>query len=361
MITRRSALALAALLPATNFPRRLDVEEIEHVAVATPEINNYSLSPDGSKIFGTVRNLDLEVLDIATNRIIARVRLEYNEPAVSGAELFSFTWSPDSRRLAWSMARQVMMGDSDLNVLDIETSAVDSLTAEGFATNSDRLKTDAVVYIDVYPTWLNNDVLLFARSEGLASPTPPSINSINIADGSIEPFVDLAEMNIERVATPIHRVADGRLVLQATFESRDSGIIVIAPDGTMERVNTEAIFLPSLLDANESHAVVLDGAVGRYALVPLDGEGETVFADEFFSNTSEPVALAGSPICGPNANEFAALVEGEDAHRVVIMRDGERRSLGKLDKSVLSPLLDWQGDRILVGDREKYWLIDVTD
>ena len=361
MITRRTAVALAALLPAIRLPSRLDVEEIEHNAFDTTEVNNYSLSPDSSKIFGTLRNLELAVIDVATNEVILTTNTEENELALKAVDLTSVRWSPDSTRLAYSMATGTTMRDSDINVLDAETGEITGLTAEGFANETDRLKTDAEVFNDLFPAWQDDETLLFVRTEGIQPVDPPHVCTVNLADGTVESVVDLGEAEIVGVEGLVHLVSDDRLVLQATFESRDSGIIVVATDGTVEQVNTEAIILPSLLDANESHAVMFDSAVSRYALVPLDGSGDIEYADEYFSLSPEPVTVVSAPICGPNANEFAVLTEADDIQRVLIMRDGERRSLGKLDKPAISPLLDWQGDTLFIGDREKYWLIDVAE
>ena len=361
MITRRTAVALAALLPAIRLPSRLDVEEIEHNAFDTTEVNNYSLSPDGSKIFGTLRNLELAVIDVATNEVILTTNTEENELALKAVDLTSVRWSPDSTRLAYSMSTGTTKRDSDINVLDAETGEITGLTAEGFANETDRLKTDAEVFNDLYPVWQDDETLLFTRTEGIQPVDPPQICTVNLNDGEVETLFDLGEMEIMSVDGPIHLLTDGQLVLQATFESRDSGIVVIAPDGTHQRLNLESIPSPALLHAGPSHAVVLDMATFRYALVPLNGDGEIEFADEFFSNTVESVTTASAPICGPNANEFAMLTKSDDIQRVVIMRDGERQDLGKLDKPAISPLLDWQGDTLFIGDREKYWLIDVAE
>jgi hypothetical protein len=359
MISRRlfAALPLAAPLVRASM-RRLDIEDMRHEPLDVGRITILSLSPDG-KVLASIKYPNrLCFLDATTL-----------EPLATGEQLDelkaidrdSVHWSPDSKRIAFSLDAWRLMQESDIFVADVATATITNVTAEDRTEEAASLMATPDALIDVYPRWLNDATLLFARHDGSDGEVATcDICTLLVESGRIETVVPLQPHGYRFVTSPPILRADSSMIMTVQGDDQASEIIIVDANGEVSPLAIQGVQAPVLVSANATHAVVQDRASGGSLLVPIDDPMATMpFGDVFAYG--DGYEFIGQPAVASDPETYAgiAISRSSKKYRLFTLINGKRQDRGYLGGDVRAPACQLVGNTLLVVEPRNAWLISL--
>lgn len=355
MLSRRKFAALAAAIPFMQIPR-LDIRDtkIEPLDVGRTAI--LSISPDASILMGVrVRNR-LVFLDATSLEEIA-LGEQMDELAV--IDPASISWSPDGSRLAFSLVAWRTMTDSDIFIAEAATATITNATAEGHDDEAASLLDAEDVRIDLFPQWLDDSTLIFARHENLeADNFTCELCTLDTESHAVTAWASLDTAGYRFVNSPLHVRTDGSVVAMLQAGSEPGEIAIVSAEGDVSPVTIEGVAAPMLVDANDTHAIVLDRQAFGYWLVPLDDPATATPMQDLFQ-TEVVYTIVGEPCLGPGPDAIAAVVDTGEKIRVFTWVDGEQRDRAHLQRGNPTARCTWHGDAVLMTSRENAWLLPI--
>lgn len=359
MIDRRAFVALTASIPFASPLPRLDLPDPRHSALNTEGVRLLGISPDASVLVGTRNREQISFLDAETRFPISESEAL---PEVALIDESSVAWSPDGSKFAFSLNAWVVMRDSDIFVVDVFSGEVSNVTPEGHDREADSLLDMTDVQVDMYPVWLDDTTLLFARHENF----PPDsgdmqtrLVSLNLETGEVQPCADLTAAGIRYVAGPMIQPADEWIIFTGDDAENEFHLFSAAPDGTIATIDTGELRTFRLVDANETHAVVIDPASFETWYVSLHTDEAMVPLWEHFE-LPESTAPMSNPVLGPEPHDLAVILrtQGENPS-LYRFSDRESKELAQLVGDADAPVCHWAEDQILVTSRKDSWLVDL--
>lgn len=319
MIHRRNLLAGAIAAPflAAAFRPAAAQSAVELLDVDDVEI--LGLSPDASILVGRLNLEQLVFLDAETLEELSTTDVD---PAFGDIEEQSVTWNGAGTHIAFSLASWLTMIDSDIYTVEATTGEVINLTP-GDPENRSLLNNSEAL-IDLYPTWIDDETLVFGRHQYLDETIACDLYTITTGGGEPAHLVDLAAGDILYVSAPITPLSDGRFVTLTDTADRRGAVTIIDPAGAIERPEMPFEPRPDLIDANDTHCIVTDLTTpGSIWMVPYDDP--TAALDIYDVFELEPTApLYSFPIFGPEA-ESIVWVAGSEPAVMIRDADGVRR------------------------------------
>ncbi len=357
MLSRRTLMALTAIAPIAPLPR-LDIPDnhIEPLDVGRTSI--LAISPDASLLVGIESGDHLVFLDAAT----LEVRAE-SDPLdeLRLVDRLSVRWSPDSARVAFSLDAWRMGRDSDIFIADVATATITNATPEGDEEEAPSLLDAGDVQIDMYPCWLDDTTLMFARnyvdSDG---DRVVGFHTLDVQTGTTSPRELQGAGSYEYVASPIFSRTDGSFVTGVMGSGNASDIITVSADGESTPVPMDGVSDPILIDASDTHLLLWDAAAATVVMVPVDDPASAIPVADLFETTDQPV-VAGFPCFGPYAVSLAAVVKYGEKMRLFLWTNGALRDCGYLTGVAADIQVQWAGDRILMAQRSDAWLFTLED
>lgn len=359
MIDRRTLIGLTAALPFTNATARLDMADPRHDALNTEGVKLIGISPDGAVLVGIRNREQVCFLDATTRFLISESEAI---PEISMLDELSHAWSPDGTRFAFSINTWMVMRDSDIFVVDVESGEVSNVTAEGHEREADSLMEVTDVQLDMYPVWRDNETLLFARHENF----PPdsgnysvSLVTMDVETSYVEPFADLSPFGIEYVVGPMVQQSNGNLIFHGQNLGNVNRLTSVSTDGAVTEIEIDQTRVLRFVDANDTHAIVRNPETYELLWVPLDSDDEAVpLWDEHTLEAG--FTQLSDPVFGPGPNEWAILLRTNQEHPSLYRyRDGEGREIAQLVGEIETPVIHWAGDSILITGRRDAWLVDL--
>lgn len=359
MISRRlfAALPLAVPLAHGSLPR-LDIEDIRHEPLDVGRTTVLSLSPDGTTLAGIQARNRLCFLNASTLEVLA-IGTQMDELQL--IDRASVHWSPDGTRIAFSLDAHRGMHDSDIFVADSASAAITNITAEGQADETAPLMDTNDVLIDLYPRWVDNAALLFARHDSSDGEVATcNLCTLAVESGVVETAVSLQSHDYRFVTSPPILRVDGSMIMTVQGGARASEIVIVDADGEVSPVAVESMQAPVVVSANETHVVVQDRAAFGSLLIPLDDPGTArPFGDIFGYGTG--YQFIGQPAIASAPERYAAVAisDSSDKYRVFTIIDGKRRDRGYLGGEVSNPTCHLVGGFLLIEEARNAWLIDL--
>lgn len=357
MYSRRTLLSWtmsgAALVPG-NLNARAQ-EEIDNTDLGETQV--LGLSPDASTIVcWTYRGQhQLEFLDRTT---LETKTTTDAVPETTRIDTRSLVWNDAGTHVALSLDAWKTFGDSDIIVAEAATGEIWNLTPEGNEDSDDPVIYDPKVFVDVYPTWMDDETLVFARHVFRDESNSLDLMQIPISGGEPEQVLDLADSDWQYVSGPMHRLLDGRLVTVLTDSENESSIAVIQQDGTVDTLPLSFDQFPLLTDANDNYCLVINGAIdGRNLKISYDDPDGYVDLKELF-NTEQKSVSRSVPIFGP-AEESILWVAGEDS--TILIHDGDDvREVGRLPSGVNIDRAFWEQSTAVLCQGILTWIVDTA-
>lgn len=326
------------------------------------DVKLLSISPNGSTLLGREGD-SLVFLDANSFEVIAQSDIS---DVASQIDEESFTWSPDGSMVAFSLLTWVQFIDSDIFTIEVETGTLVNITDEDGDGEPDSLlniENADDLLLDLYPLWLDDERLMFYRYRGPIKSEKDDASTLVTAtlDGSdIEPWANLTQNNINTVYAPLHILSDGSVLVMAdTLDGNSRPLIArIDEQGGSTVLELGDVSLPRLLDANDSHCLVLDTEKSEILYVPIDDpEAKQPIYDVL---GFEPFKMAFyQPALGPEPGTLIA-VQNSRVMSVLIYDNGEVNAVAILegDDSGVRKCI-WVENRILVIGSDSNWIIDL--
>lgn len=358
MIDRRSLIALGTVLPLAKRSLRLDLPDARVHPLNTGGARIISISPDGKTLVGIDNSDHLYFFKAGSNEF----PVETNAlPEVGVINPYSVSWSPDSSRIAFSLDAWRLMRDSDIFVADVNSGELTNVTPEGHEKEADTLMNEPDVDIDMFPVWLDDDTLLFARHKGVDS--SPQLMTLSLADEGISPWINLGHAGIQYVGTPLWRLSDGSLVFSAPTDGRGRPghrIMIISPDGEVRDVDPGGLGHIDLIHVNDTHIVANEPSTFEYWYIPLDpAEPMQNLWDRF--ELPGTMSMQSAPTLGPKPDTMVLVLSTERGQSVVYLYEGsESRQIAELRGEADGVICFWVDGAILVAGRKGSWLVPLT-
>lgn len=358
MIDRRTLIALTATSPLAIRNLRLDEPDPRIDPLITGGASILGISPDGSTLVGRQAREQISFLEIDTGEIISKTD---PIPEVSLIDESSISWSPDGSRIAFSLEAWLMFRDSDIYVADVQSGELTNVTPEGHEKESDSLFEAPDVQIDLYPKWLDDNTLLFARHEGVASEVneaQTTFVSLTLEDGEISTWSDLSDAGIRYVNGPIVSLPNDTLVFAGDDWDNQFHLYVTDSAGEIQKIDTGELGGFQLVDANETHAIVADGAFsGGFWYVTLDSSESVELLWRRF-DPPEGMQPMSNPALGIEPHSLVAVLRTRrDAAALYQFDDSGARQLAELTGEVDALTCHWANDQVLVTGRRDSWLV----
>ena len=357
MISRRLFAALPASAPFMGYRlSRLDIEDVRHEPLDVGATTVLSISPDSTVLVGVQFRNRLCFMDATTLEVLA-----LGEPLdmLQSLDRASVNWSPDSSRIAFSLDAWRMMRDSDIFVADVATATITNITAEGHGEEAAALIDITGALIDVYPRWLDDATLVFARhdtSDGEVGTC--DLCTLALASGVIETALSLQPHGYQFVISPPIVRADGSMIMTVQGGMKAGEVVIVDADGEVSPVPLEGVQAPVLVSASETHAVVQDRTSVGSLLVPLDDPTATTpFGDVFAYGDGYEFIGVPAVASDPEAYVGVAISKSSGKYRVFTLIDGKRQDRGYLGGDVKGPTCHLIGNTLLVEEPQNVWLI----
>lgn len=341
---------------------RLDIADPRIGHLNTGGVRVIGISPDGAKLIGTRDDGIVSILDAEVPWPLAESEEFPELPLLDDR---SIRWSPDGTKIALSLYPWSAMRDSDIFLMDAETGHIENLTPEGTGDRStDLLATDGdEVNIDTSPAWLDDNTLVFARHpfrEG--GELAVELMKLNIADGSIETWVDLTSAGVRFVLGPLWQRSDGSIVFEADLLVDGRPLrqaMVVEQDGALRVVRTRESDHVMVVDANDDFLIAHDPRTFEYLYVALDGDSEAQSLFERFA-IPEGHSNTANPILGPRSDSILLITENEKNQTfLLLIDDAEATTVAELSESPAAVSLSLVRNVVLVAGREHAWTIEL--
>lgn len=354
MLTRRNLLALSAAAPFAHLPQRLDLPDPRVDALNTGDAQVLGISPDGATLICKVGKDRLCFIDAATRMV--RIDTEPLERLLH-LDPESISWSADSKQVAFSLQSWRFAVDSNIFVAHAETGEIDDLTKVEAEPEDSRLMGAEGFSIDLYPTWIDEDTILFARHANYPETYwPVNLATASVSTGEISTWAELDSTEVQYISSPVTHLSDDRVICFVDYADRRRAIALIDREGEITEVNTDVVTAPMLLDANDTHCLVADQrAPGQY-LIPYDASEETVSVHDLFG------LAAGDPLRSYTAfgPEPGNLVTVAHEHRALLVREDDKiRLAAELRGEGQPQYCHWVGNQVLVTGKAHSWIIDL--
>lgn len=355
MLSRRNLIALTAVAPIAPLPR-LDERDhhIEPLDIGRTSI--LGISPDASLLVGIESGDRLCFLDAVTLEVRAT-----SDPMeeLRIIDRISVRWSPDSAYVAFSLDAWRMARDSDIYIADVATATVTNATPEGHADEAGSLLEASDVQIDLYPCWISETSLLFARNyQDENDDRVSELCTLDVVSGEVTTWELHGPGTYEYIASPIHRRSDGSFVTSVLGGSNPNDVITVNKEGEVAFLELGGIRAPMLLDASDTHLIVWDPAEFAMLLIPQDApETATPLADLF--DTDTPTVVAGFPCFGPDRGSLASVVKYGEKMRLFVWQNRKLRDCGYLTDVASDIQVQWAGNTILMAQRNNAWLYTI--
>lgn len=355
MLSRRNLIALTAVAPIAPLPR-LDMEDTRHEPLDVGRTTILSLSPDGKVLAGIKAPNRLCFLDSTSLEPLATGEQRDELQLLDRA---SVHWSPDSSRIAFSLDAWRTMRDSDIYVADVATATVTNVTPEEGAEEATTPIALPDALIDVYPRWLDNATLLFARHDGSDGETATcDLCTLSLESGDIETAVPLQPHGYQFVISPPILRADGSMIMTVQGGMQAGVAVIVDADGEVSSIALEGVQAPIVVSASDTQAIVQDRASFGSLLVPFDDPTATTpFGDVF--GYGDDYEFIGVPAVAsdPDAYVGVAISESSGKYRVFTLIDGKRQDHGHLGGDVKAPACHLVGNALLITEPQNAWLI----
>lgn len=359
MIDRRTLIALGLAVPAASTALRLDLSHSRKPSLNTGDVHVIGISPDASMLVGTRDRETICILDASTRETVAESDAK---PEVSLLDVRAMSWSPDGSKLAFSTMPWVQLRDSDIFVMDVASGEITNLTPEGYAEAAHDLMENPEANVDTSPVWLDDDTILFLRDSYAGKrERRVSLETVSIADGKVDIWLDLSATDVAPVATgPIWQLTDGSLLFGINARIGQSiryDVMVVNPDKTYRVLNPDGLGHLQLVDANDTHVVVHTPETFEYWYIPLDAPDEREKLWERFELPGT-VGMRSEVALGPDPDSVLLLVENETDRTFVLRLDDS----GATEIAEIRPeggpfTVHWAEDVILVTGNGPAWLI----
>ena len=360
MLSRRLFATLPVVVPfAGNLLPRLDLQDTRHEPLDVGATTILSISPDGAVLAGVQFRNRLCFLDAVTLDVLARGD---QTDVLQMIDRASVHWSPDQTRIAFSLNAWRQMRDSDIYIADVATATITNLTAEGGDEESASIIDEPDVAVDVYPRWIDDATILFARHEDIGGgDSTCALSTLRVTTGAVEPFVPLDPHGYRFVSSPPLLRADGSLVMTVQGGAQPSEIVIVDAAGELTPVEIDGVQAPELQGATNTQLLVWDVAGYALLVVPIDNPAAAIpFADIF--DYGDGYQFIGRPAVAsaPEAYSGVAVSASSGKHRVFTMIDGERRDRGHLGGEVGNPTCHLASGVLLIAEERNAWLIDIS-
>lgn len=367
---RRAFATTIATLPFAPRPTRLDLPDlrVDPIALGDGEdVEILSISPDATTVVG-IMNRDQICFygsgsDGAFYETYGVERLSVSDPfpELGAMDTSSIRWSPDSSRIAFSLDAFRLLRDSDVFVADAASGSITNLTGEGDDDEAQSLIDATDVQVDMYPQWLDDTTLVFARHPWPKDEdTQASLVAMDIEGSEATEWADFDLPDNRFVTKPMVLLPDGRVVFAADTATERIDLYTVAAGEVPERVDTGENTFFRLIDANDTHALIHEPQSGISWQIALDGSEPPRTVNEIFGlEDDEP--LASLPAFGPGPDSMVVALA--NANRTVSIYDGGRvREVAYLrGPETLINQIVWVPGRVLVSGRMASWAISHED
>lgn len=326
------------------------------------DVKLLSISPNGSTLLGKDGDA-LVFIDANSFETIAECDVSELNSKIDDE---SFAWSPDGSKVAFSLASWIQFIDSDIFTVDVETGTLINMTDEdgdGEPVSLMNIENVDGLLLDMYPLWLDDERLMFYRHKGAIASEQDDASTLVTAtlDGNeIEPWANLTQNDLNTVYAPMHLLSDGSVLMMAdTLEGNSRPLIArIDEEGGSMVLDFDDVSLPRLLDANDSHCLVLDTEQSEILYVPIDDpEARQPLYDVLGFGPFEMAFF--QPALGPEPGTLVA-VQKSNVMSVLIYDNGEVNEVAILegeDSGVRKCI--WVENRILVIGSDSNWIVDL--
>lgn len=367
---RRAFATVIATLPFAPRPTRLDLPDprVDPIDLGDGEdVEILSISPDATTVVG-IMNRDQICFygsgsDVPFYETYGVELLSVSDPfpEIGAIDTSSIRWSPDSSRIAFSLDAFRLLRDSDIFVADAATGDITNLTGEGSEEEAQNLMDATDVVVDMYPQWLDDATLVFARhpwqqDEDMMA----SLVSMDTEGSDATEWADFDLPDNRFVMKPMVLLPDGRLVFAADTATDQIDLYTAAAGEIPARVDTGESTFFNLIDANQTHALVHEPETGISWRISLDGSEPPRTVNEIFE-LEDNQQLASLPAFGPGPGSMVVALA--DVNRTVCIYEEERvREIAYLrgPETVINTIL-WVPGRVLVSGRTASWAISHED
>lgn len=372
-MNRRQFLAASFAGAAINAPfhhtsafpfSRLDIADPRIGPLNTGGVRVIGISPDASKLVGLREDGIVSILDAATPWPLAE---SDPFPELSMLDERAIRWSPDGSKIALGLYPWSVMRDADIYVMDVETGEIENLTPESTGDEAtDLLGSDAEgVNVDTSPTWLDDETLVFARhpfrEDGELA---VELMKINVADGSVESWVDLTPAGLRFVLGPLWPRSDGSVVFEADLLVEDRLLrqaMIVEPDGSPRIVRTQDSDHVTVIDVNDDYLIAHDPRTFAYLYVALDGDSDAIDLSERFP-LPDDLSIRSAPILGPTPHSIFLLADSEkDQAFLLRIDDTGATRVAEFSESPAPATISLAGNVALVAGKEHSWTIELGD
>lgn len=185
--------ALAQGDPTPLDPETLTARELIRLPLLSgPARTSAHLAPDGDRLMhvrGTTFCLYALIgVEIGCSDMVEQGVVEnrgYNIDADS------ISWSPDGKYMAFTTEVWLMLRDSDIWVLDVDSGRFHNMTDDGYDGRVFVGDIPDRAVIDSTPVWMPDGRLAFARHAATSNVVPPSLWTIGATGGMAEKVADL--------------------------------------------------------------------------------------------------------------------------------------------------------------------------
>ena len=345
----RGALVVAAVLVALTAAcgdgdggrsMELDSMSVEVLDRVDPEGTVISVSPLGQALVSGRDSTCVVELDGREGPCV-NLQLDQLEPV---------RWSPDGGRAASSASvrSRRMLLDADVSVLDVAAGTVSTVTDDGTDEASEG-------FVDLYPSWLDEDTVAFVRLTGGFAPDGRQRVQLATATSDAEGAgaaidLEIGELGAWTVpfgdALLVHRVRDGRSELLAVDSTGETRVVLdfagyggIVGDSSVDR---HAVAVPT--------ADLQTGADARGPVAYLRVDDPPVLSD--FDATAAVVS--------PDGDLVAAVASADPADGVLTIWDPVGGTAVELAEVHPTAAVTWTvDDRIVLWDRSGWQVIQL--